>query len=498
MSKESKLWMGNLEKWMNETKIMEFFHKYNFYPKFIQMIKNKKRDSFCNYCFIDFCNIYEANDALIKLNGKKIPDSNSNFLLKWANTNSNSKNIDIYVGNLSPEIDNFELFNLFNQKYPSVHHALIVTNNGVSKGFGFINFLKKEESENCLKEMNGYIFYNKALIVKEKINNINNNNNNTKKNSEQNKVENENSDSVKEKEEIEKESNDSDFEEDEKENNINEFKFGEFNMKFIGVIKGHKGPVTSLVCTEDENGDILLFSGSEDSSIIKWRLYLKDNEFDVCDFKEKEKIILGEPKNIMQNHDSFITSLSLNSDNTQLISSSLDKKIIIWNIYNLNPELIIKDSKSEVLATCFSSDDKIILSGQKDKKLNLYNCKGGHLKSGDFKLNGYVTCFLKIKNKTINYIAVGLSDGKVNIYNSEFNLYKEIPLSDKIKNKKELESKDEEQYSVVSLSVDEYGEYLFISYRKGSILIYSLEELDEENSLKLIIQHNDEINSILF
>ena len=93
-------------------------------------------------------------------------------------------------------------------------------------------------------------------------------------------------------------------------------------MKFIGVIKGHKGPVTSLVCTEDENGDILLFSGSEDSSIIKWRLYLKDNEFDVSDFKEKEKIILGEPKNIMQNYDSFITSLSLNSDNIQLISSS--------------------------------------------------------------------------------------------------------------------------------------------------------------------------------
>ena len=49
------------------------------------------------------------------------------------------------------------------------------------------------------------------------------------------------------------------------------------------------------------------------------------------------------------------------------------------------------------------------------------------------------------------------------------------------------------------MSVDEeYGEYLFVSYRNWIILIYSLEEVDEENSLQLIIQHNDEINSILF
>ena len=212
MSIESKLWMGNLEKWMNEKTITKFFHEYNFYPKFIQMIKDKKNDCFCNYCFIHFCSIYEANDALIKLNGKTIPNSNSNFTLKWAN--SNSKNIDIYVGNLSPQIDNLELFYLFKQKYQSVHHALIITNNNTSKGYGFINFLDKKESEKCLKEMNGFIFYNKALIVKEKMNN-NNNINNYKKNSEKDNIENKSNDS--EKDEIEeKNSSDSEKEKEKK------------------------------------------------------------------------------------------------------------------------------------------------------------------------------------------------------------------------------------------------------------------------------------------
>ena len=157
--------MGNLEEWMDEGKIMKFFNEYNFSPKSIQIIKNKK-DCFSKFCFVNFCNIYEANEVLTKLNGVKIQNTNSTFNLKWAN--SNSENIDIYVGNLSPKTDNIELYNLFKGKYPSVHHASIVTNNNVKKGYGFINFLEKEESEKCIKEMNGYIFYNKPLKLKKK------------------------------------------------------------------------------------------------------------------------------------------------------------------------------------------------------------------------------------------------------------------------------------------------------------------------------------------
>ena len=170
MSKETKLWMGNIESWMDEQTIMELFKENNFNPKSVQLIKNENKGNTKNFCFIDFFSINEANDALTILNGKKITINNLVFNLKWAN--SNSKNIDIFVGNLSPEIDNITLYNLFNEKYPSVHHAFIITNKDkISKGYGYINFLKKEESENCIKEMNGYIFYNRALKIEEKRNN---------------------------------------------------------------------------------------------------------------------------------------------------------------------------------------------------------------------------------------------------------------------------------------------------------------------------------------
>ena len=72
---------------------------------------------------------------------------------------------------MSSKIDNLELYNLFKEKYPSVHHASIITNNdNSSKGYGFINFLNKEEAEKSIQEMDGYVVYNKALKLGDKKN----------------------------------------------------------------------------------------------------------------------------------------------------------------------------------------------------------------------------------------------------------------------------------------------------------------------------------------
>ena len=42
--------MGNLEEWMNEEQIMKFFNEYNFSPKSIQIIKNKRKHVSSNFC----------------------------------------------------------------------------------------------------------------------------------------------------------------------------------------------------------------------------------------------------------------------------------------------------------------------------------------------------------------------------------------------------------------------------------------------------------------
>ena len=474
--------MGNLEEWMDEEKIIKFFNEYNFSPKSIQIIKNKRKNGLSNFCFVTFFDKYEANDALVKLDGKQIPNTNSTFKLKLAN--SNSESIDVYVGNLSEKIDNLELYNLFKEKYPSVHHTSIITRNNISEGYGFINFLEKEESEKCIKEMDGFIFYNKPLRVKGKINNYHKKNDNYgKKKSEEEKEE------------------DKEEEEKEKEEICNDI-ITENYIEFFGILKGHYGPVTSLVCSEDENGSLLLFSGSEDTTIIKWELFVDDKKIEENKYiDQKEELLFGKPKKIIREHYNFITCLSLNTDKKKLASSSLDKTIIIRDTYTLNQELIIEDFKSGVTSVWFSYDNKLIFGAEKNKIIKFYNSHGD-LRFTDKILKAYITCFLNSNNKKRNSFFVGLSDGKVRIYNNEYNIEEEIPLYDSIKySYDKIETNNEEKYSVVSLAIDDDEDFLFVGYRNGIVAIFSLEEnnLNYEKKIKKIIKNDrKEINSIIF
>ena len=167
MSMESSLWMGDIEPWMNRDMIFNAFLENGLKPSSIKMITDHKSNLSRNYCFINFETMAEANKALLNLNGKKIPNTNINFRLNWANKHC-EKNKNLYVGNLPNDIDDIQLFNIFKEKYPSVHHVSIMTENGESKGYGFIQFINKYDYERCLKEMNGYLIKGKPIIVRER------------------------------------------------------------------------------------------------------------------------------------------------------------------------------------------------------------------------------------------------------------------------------------------------------------------------------------------
>ena len=176
---ESTLWMGDIEPWMTREIILESFFEYGLKPSSIKMIKDHQFNSIKNYCFVNFDSITEANKAIISLNGKNIPKTNINFKLNWANKHC-EMNRNLYVGNLPNDIDDLRLFNIFKEKYQSIHHVSIMTDNGQSKGYGFIQFTDKYDYDKCLKEMNGYVIKGKAIIIRErkkKKNDEKNNNN---------------------------------------------------------------------------------------------------------------------------------------------------------------------------------------------------------------------------------------------------------------------------------------------------------------------------------
>ena len=169
MNNEKTLWMGDLESWMNEPFITSSFQKFGFHPKSIQIIRFKKCNILKSCCYITFNSFFELNAALLTLNTKKIPDTNYYFKLNLVKYNS-IHHQNIYVGNLSPKVTDMELYILFKSKYPSVYFASIIRDNGVSRGYGFVHFGNDEEYNRCLNEMDGIVYRNKILKVKEKNN----------------------------------------------------------------------------------------------------------------------------------------------------------------------------------------------------------------------------------------------------------------------------------------------------------------------------------------
>ena len=133
------------------------------------IIKYKKGNILKSFCYIAFSSFIELNSALLTLNTKKIPNTNYYFKLNLTKYNRIHDQI-IYVGNLSLLVTDIELYFFFKSKYPSVYFASIMRDNGISRGYGFVHLGNDEEYNRCLKEMDGVIFLNKTLKVKEKNN----------------------------------------------------------------------------------------------------------------------------------------------------------------------------------------------------------------------------------------------------------------------------------------------------------------------------------------
>lgn len=76
--------------------------------------------------------------------------------------------VEIYVGNLSYETDEFQLRHEF-EKYGKVASVRIISNrfNRKSKGFGFVEMPNREEAEAAIKALNEFEFQGRKLRVNE-------------------------------------------------------------------------------------------------------------------------------------------------------------------------------------------------------------------------------------------------------------------------------------------------------------------------------------------
>lgn len=133
-------------------------------PQTVRIMRNKYTGEPAGYCFVNFLSDEQSIDAMHKLNGKPIPGTNPivRFRLNSASNSNklpgNEREYSVWVGDLSSDVDDYNLYRVFSNKYSSIKTAkVILDSSGFSKGYGFVRFGMEEEQKSALYEMNGYL-----------------------------------------------------------------------------------------------------------------------------------------------------------------------------------------------------------------------------------------------------------------------------------------------------------------------------------------------------
>ncbi|CAK1552904.1 unnamed protein product [Leptosia nina] len=161
---QCQLWMGSLEPNMTESFILAAFHRMGQRPLAVKVMRNKFTGEPAGYAFVHFQTDEEAIDTMHKLNGKPIPGTFPvvRFRLNTASREARAnmqqeREFSVWVGDLSPDVDDYSLYRVFASKYSSIKTAKVILDNaGYTKGYGFVRFGNEEEQRNALYAMNGY------------------------------------------------------------------------------------------------------------------------------------------------------------------------------------------------------------------------------------------------------------------------------------------------------------------------------------------------------
>lgn len=154
--------MGDLADYMDETFIIAAFRALGEENvQNVKVMKNRYTGHPAGYCFVNFSSDQAALTAMHKLNGKVIPNSQPpvRFKLNHSSTRGTTtdKEFSLWVGDLTPDVDDFALYKTFGSRYNSIKTAKVIYDpNGSSKGFAFVRFYSEDEYKDALTHMNGF------------------------------------------------------------------------------------------------------------------------------------------------------------------------------------------------------------------------------------------------------------------------------------------------------------------------------------------------------
>ncbi|KAG0029459.1 Protein phosphatase PP2A regulatory subunit B [Podila clonocystis] len=160
----ASLYVGELDPSVNEAMLFEMFNSVGPVAS-IRVCRDAVTRRSLGYAYVNFHNVVDGERALETLNYTLI--KNRACRIMWSQRDPALRKTgtgNIFIKNLDASIDNKALHDTFSA-FGNILSCKVATEEGASKGYGFVHYETHEAAENAIKHVNGMLLNDKKVFV---------------------------------------------------------------------------------------------------------------------------------------------------------------------------------------------------------------------------------------------------------------------------------------------------------------------------------------------
>lgn len=159
-----QLYVGDLSHDITEPELFNYFATYGKIIKISIVRKDVGAPHQSAYAFIAFDSMQSAQKARAEANGTKLKDRNV-FVMIYNKEVSKNDQANIFIKNLPPQLTPQDFEKLFQPFGTILSSKISYDFNGVSRGYGFIQYSSPEEADLAVKDGNSLVIGNFKLTI---------------------------------------------------------------------------------------------------------------------------------------------------------------------------------------------------------------------------------------------------------------------------------------------------------------------------------------------